>query len=68
MNWILGKIVGNPLLILWIAAAAFAAGGGNNYLLLSGLLGVLFTSLAMTRLSFACDTHVVRAQLDNRSR
>lgn len=27
MNWILGKIVGNPLLILWIAAAAFAAGG-----------------------------------------
>ena len=50
------------------AAAAFAAGGGNDYLLLSGLLGVLFTSVAMTRFSFACDAHVVRAQLDKRSR
>ncbi|MBK8772998.1 MAG: hypothetical protein IPM06_21550 [Rhizobiales bacterium] len=27
MNWILGKIVGNPLLILWIAAAGGVAGG-----------------------------------------
>lgn len=28
MNWLLGKIVGNPILILWVAGAAFVAGGG----------------------------------------
>ena len=42
------------------AAAAVAAGGGNKYLLLRGLIDVLFTSVAMTRSNFACDVHVVR--------
>lgn len=28
MNWLLGKIVGNPMILLLIVLAAFAAGGG----------------------------------------
>ena len=27
MNWLLGKITGNPMLLLWIAGVAFFAGG-----------------------------------------
>ena len=39
------------------AAAGYALGGENGWLLTPGLLGVLFTSLAMTRYSFGSRRH-----------
>ncbi len=28
MNWLLGRIIGNPVVLLWLLLASFAAGGG----------------------------------------
>ena len=46
------------------AAAAVAMGGGNPYLLVLGLLGVLFTSISVTRFGFACDMHLDDSMLE----